>query len=106
MQVDNGIGGDFNSLIGGDVGGNTVATTFLYEVGVQSGEIYRFQYRSKNVNGWGEFSVISFIRAATVPERPLKPTFNTATSTSITLDFNQGVSDGGKDIIEFELWRN
>ena len=46
------------------------------------------------------------MRAARVPYRPLKPTFSTATATSLTINFNQAVQDGGSDITEFELWRN
>jgi hypothetical protein len=88
LQVDNAKGGDFKNLIGGDSTGASLETTYLYEVGIKSGDIYRFRYRSKNVNGWSSFSTITYIRAATVPERPAKPIFNTATATSITLDFN------------------
>ena len=81
-------------------------TTFTYSSGVSSGGIYRFQYRSKNINGYSDFSQITYVRAARVPYRPIKPTFSTATATSLTINFNQAVLDGGSDITAFELHRN
>lgn len=72
--MDNGKGGDFVSLIGGEGKDNSLETSFTVEYGIIGGNIYRFRFRSRNVNGWSEFSEIMYIRAATVPERPAAPT--------------------------------
>ena len=77
---------DLFSLIGATA--NSLETTFTYATAVSSGQIYRFHYRSKNINGWSPFSQITYVRAARVPYRPLKPTFSTATATSLTINFN------------------
>jgi len=82
--MDNGKGGTFISLIGGT--SDSLETEYTISAGIQSGTLYRFRFRARNVNGWSSFSPISYIKAATVPRRPPAPVFNTATATSITLD--------------------
>lgn len=84
LQMDNGKGGAFSSLIG--LSSNSLETTYTIASGIQSGGMYRFRYRSRNINGWSEWSPITYIRAATVPQRPPAPTFSDADATSITLN--------------------
>lgn len=100
LQVDNGFGGEFISL----TGGFSLETAYLFEDGVTSGSIFRFRYRSRNVNGWGDFSDISHLKAATVPQRPAKPTFVTADSTSLTIALEESILDGGQLITEYEVF--
>ena len=66
LQMDNGQGGEFTSLIG--YNSESLETTFIVinEL-IKSGGIYRFRYRTKNVNGWSLFSPITHIKAATIP---------------------------------------
>lgn len=45
--------------------------------------MYRFRFRVRNVNGWSSFSPISYIKAATKPERPPAPVFKLADDTKI-----------------------
>ncbi|WP_210131933.1 hypothetical protein [Staphylococcus sp. GDK8D30P] len=68
--------------------------------------MYRFRYRSQNINGWSEFSPITYIRASTVPIRPPAPLFSTATASSITLNLFPSTYSRGSLINSYELWRN
>ena len=104
--MDNGKGGDFASLIGGEGSENSLETSYTIAYGITVGNIYRFRFRSRNVNGWSEFSEIMYIRAATVPERPTAPTFLGATSSSISVQFSRSLSDGGALISVYELYIN
>jgi hypothetical protein len=78
-------------------------TNYLFTENVTSGDYFRFRYRSLNVNGWSDFSPISHIKSATIPQRPNKPTFISATSDSISLFFYESYQDGGQTITEYEL---
>jgi uncharacterized protein len=72
----------------------------------KASDIYRFRYRAMNVNGWSDFSPISHIKAATTPQRPPKPEFVDATSTTLTLSLQESTVDGGEVITEYELYVN
>jgi len=50
--MDDGLGGDYKSLIGGEY--DVLFTTFMTQ-DITKGFEYRFRYRCKNVNGWGVF---------------------------------------------------
>lgn len=65
LQIDNGIGGNFTSLIGNPE--TSTETEFTVFENILPGGIYRFRYRSLNVNGWSAWSQISHIKAATLP---------------------------------------
>jgi hypothetical protein len=104
LQIDDGIGGLFTSLIG--EAEFNLDTTFTISKNITSGGIYRFTYRAKNVNGWSPFSPVTNIKAATRPQRPPAPTFQSATSTSVTINMFRSSEDGGDLIINYQLWRN
>ena len=53
--------------------------------GIQRGNIYRFRYRVRNVNGWSEYSNIAYIEAYSIPEPPPAPIFQDADATTVTL---------------------
>ena len=72
LQIDNGKGGDFRSLIG--LERNSLETSYVISSGIVTGEMYRFRYRSKNINGYSGWSPITYVKAATVPSRPPAPT--------------------------------
>ena len=71
LQMDNGKNGEFRTLIGRNT--NSLETVFIIQEGVQTGEMYRFRYRSRNTNGVSGWSPITYIKAATVPSRPPAP---------------------------------
>ena len=104
LQIDDGFGGDFISLIGADT--DSLETTYTIEDGIVQGTIYRFRYRSKNVNGWSEFSPITYIKAATTPSRPPAPIFDGATATTIDLNFLPSEDSRGSEILRYELEMN
>jgi hypothetical protein len=56
LQWDKGTGGEtWTTLIGDNPYSTSV--TYTYSSGlIESGRIYKFRYRAKNVFGWGEYS--------------------------------------------------
>jgi hypothetical protein len=40
---------------------------------INKGYEYRFRYRCKNINGWGVYSDVTYIKAAIVPSIPKAP---------------------------------
>ena len=67
--MDDGAGGDFNEVVG-FTELNTL-NSILITSNVGSGKTYRFRYRAKNIHGWGDYSEVSYILAATVPSSPV-----------------------------------
>ena len=67
LQWDKGTGGEtWTTLIGDNPYSTSV--TYTYSSGlIESGRIYKFRYRAKNVFGWGEFSEQGDILAAAEP---------------------------------------
>ena len=68
LQMDDGLGGDFQSIIGFD--SDSLLTTYTINTGIVKGRDYRFRYRAKNLIGWGSFSPEREVLAATVPQPP------------------------------------
>lgn len=83
--MDDGKGGDFISLVGKN---NPFLKLYhLVNSNIEKGVVYRFRYRASNLVGWGLFSDIAFIRAASIPTKPPAPTFVSAKTTTISLSF-------------------
>lgn len=57
-----------------------------------------------NVNGWSNWSPVGYIKAASVPIAPLAPTLVSTTATTITLNINPSLSDGGSQILAYKLF--
>ena len=106
IQMDDGQGGDFYSLAGGETAGDSLATTYTIGQDIQDGGLYRFRYRARNVNGWSSFSAIAYVRAATVPTRPSSPRIYLIDITSITVTVQKALDDGGSYVSGYQLWRN
>ena len=81
LQMDDGIGGDFVSLIGADEA--SLATEYQISAGITPGGLYRVRYRAININGASDWSDISYIRAAHVPGRPPAPAMLDVSATMI-----------------------
>jgi hypothetical protein len=73
---------------------------------VMKNRVYRYKYRARNVNGWGDFSSPGYIFAADLPSQPDKPRLVSVTSSSMTIELFPPKNTGGSDIISFELWRD
>jgi hypothetical protein len=59
---------------------NYMLLTATVTTGIQSGRYYRTRYRAKNEVGFGPYSDVTYILAATIPQQP------TTISVSITGD--------------------
>ena len=63
--MDDGLGGSFVEVVGFTTPYTLNSRLITSNIG--SGRSYRFHYRAKNIHGWGPYSPIAFILAATVP---------------------------------------
>jgi len=72
--------------------------------GIERGLKYRFKYHVGNVNGWSEFSDISYIFAYSAPEKPPAPVYVSGTDTSVTLSFLPSRNDHGIRVALYELY--
>lgn len=68
--------------------------------------MYRFRYRSKNINGYSAWSPITYVKASTVPSRPPAPVFKTSSADSVTLTLYSSTENKGSEITNLEIWRN
>ena len=84
LEIDDGTGGDFTPLVGYEE--DYLLFKYTHREGVQRAVNYRMRYRAKNRIGWGEYSNILYVLAATVPVKPPRPTLASSDSTSITLN--------------------
>ena len=73
---------------------------------IVEGETYRFRLRAKNAIGWGPYSPITHVLAASVPQKPDPPTLNSVTDASITLNLSPTDEDGGSPIVKHKIFRD
>lgn len=74
-------GGTYTELIDGTT--NNLVLTFT-QSSLTSGAEYRFRYRTKNLFGWSDYSAVTRVLAAKVPDMPTIPvTLNVGTSVRI-----------------------
>jgi len=71
--------------------------------GLTKGESYKFRFRAKNSIGWSEYSDETTILAADVPETPEKPVPLAATDTSVQLQLDTVLDNGGSSITSYVL---
>ena len=71
---------------------------------MQKGVTYRYKYRARNVNGWGEFSDITYLIAASKPEIPPAPALISVDAGEITLSFTPPQDTGGAVVTLYELF--
>ena len=74
--------------------------------GIEEGTTYRFRYRSLNSVGWSEYSPITYIMAASKPEKPAVPMLAAVSDTSITLSLSPSAEDGGSPITGHKIFRD
>ena len=67
--MDDGLGGNFVEKVG--FSSSYTLNSILITSNIASGRTYRFQYRAQNIHGWGAFSEIAEILAATIPSVPV-----------------------------------
>ena len=101
LQIDNGIGGAFNSVAGFIF--DTKETEYTIS-GLNAGSTYRLRYRVRNFVGWSSFSPILYALCATIPSAPAPVDLVQATESTITLAFHESLYNGGTEIISYQLW--
>ena len=57
-----------------------------------------------NVNGWSDFSDVSYVFAYQAPEKPSAPVYVSGTDTSVTLQFYPSRNDHGVRVTSYELY--
>lgn len=69
LQMDDGLGGNFVEKVGFSAA--YTLNSILITSNIASGRTYRCQYRAQNIHGWGDFSDVTEILAATIPSVPV-----------------------------------
>ena len=101
---DDGAGGDLSSLYGAAAAfQSNLALTFT-DFDVVKGTTYRYMYRARNVNGWGDFSEVAYLFAASVPAQPRAPSLVSVDDDEISLRLYTSEDTGGNDLLAYELW--
>ena len=100
--MDDGKSGNFT-----DIGGfyqNSLVTYYIVTQNITRGRSYRFMYRAKNAVGWGPYSAVSTVLAATVPNAPRAPYFLAFSNLTLSIVIPKCAGDGGALITSYELW--
>jgi hypothetical protein len=63
---DDGLNGNYFDLYQS----NSVLSTTFFDTNVVPNRLYRYIYRARNINGWGDFSFPGYLFAADVPSTP------------------------------------
>ncbi len=82
--MDNGQNGDFIS-VAGDINNISLVRSFTITQGIVKGYTYRFRYRVQNIIGWTVFSPVTYILAASVPQKPPQPVVVSSSDTLIQI---------------------
>jgi len=99
LQMDDGDSGEFSTIFASDH-----QTRLLVMEGIERGRYYRFRYRVMNVVGYSAYSEVAYIQAVDVPETPARPTFVSATDTTITLSIIESVDSKGVDVVSYGIY--
>lgn len=97
IQYDDGYRGPYTSVY-------TLSPSITVTNSIVRGNIYRVRYRAQNFNGWGDFSDVGYIKAATTPSTPPAPLYYDSDSTMIILQFIPPTDNGGSTISGYKLW--
>lgn len=102
LEIDDGTGGDFLPVVG--LLSNYLHLDFTVTGQIVKSTLYRLRYRALNIIGWGDYSPIAYVRAANRPEAPLRPSYNTSSIDTCTLNIPRSMDDGGSPILQYKLW--
>jgi hypothetical protein len=84
---------------------NSLAISFI-DKNVVAGNEYKYIYRARNINGWGDYSDIGIIKAIYKPLKPTSLTMNSAltTTTNIALNITPLQDFKGSSSMIYEIW--
>jgi hypothetical protein len=97
---DDGDSGDYTRLYEVD----TVIASSFTDITAQKSTTYRYIYRARNFNGWGEFSDPGYLFAASLPQKPVDIDRLSFSKTHFKIQIYAPQETGGDDIIEYELY--
>lgn len=80
-----------------------VLATSFFDTDVKKGQSYKYKYRARNINGYGELSEESYMTAATIPSQPPAPALISVDSTEIVLKFSAPSDSGGLEVSSYTL---
>ena len=89
LQMDDGINGDFTSLVG--YSSFSLLTQYTVDENIIKGRHHRFKYRAFNSVGWGDFSEEIAILAAKIPSTPARPKFVQYNPDAITINIPESL---------------
>jgi hypothetical protein len=101
---DDGAAGDYVSLFGAAAASESIVALAYTDLAVSKGVTYRYQYRARNINGWGGFSGTAFLYAAARPSKPAAPKLLSLSDTQFQLGFTAPSDTGGTDITAYQLY--
>lgn len=79
----------------GDISSLSTALTYLKDsTGLTAGNSYSFRVRAYNVHGWGPFSSVATIKAASFPSQPSPPTV-TLNNILVMISWNDPYANSG-----------
>jgi hypothetical protein len=104
LQMDDGLGSEFISLVGETQPNLKLAYT---AADLQKGLTYRFRYRVRNCRGWSVFSPELFALASQVPVKPHSaPILVSTSSTKVVLRLTPTSDNMGALVTDYTLFRN
>jgi hypothetical protein len=99
LEIDDGTGGDFISVVGTNT--EYLKTEFTVTSNIVKGTLYRLRYRARNQIGWSSYSPIAYVRAANIAKAPQQPSYVSSTSTTVTISLPRSEDDGGSPITSY-----
>lgn len=102
LAMDDGQSNNYVSLVGFD--SDNLQKTFTVREGVVKGREHRFKYRVKNAVGWGPYSDVSSILAATTPDAALEPYFVSFAADTLSIAVPRSLNNRGSPILGYEVW--
>ena len=72
---------------------NALAEEFTTSTNVVAGTTYRFKYRARNLIGWGDYSPVGSVLAASAPEAASPPT-TTTQGLKVKIDWSTPTDNG------------
>lgn len=100
LEIDYDLSGNFIPVIGNPV--DQLGLTHI-ENNLKMGSTYAFRYRARNEYGWSGYGPTSYLLVAVEPGECHRPTFVSATDTTLTVSLDLNTENRGTEILEYQL---